>query len=119
MANATPLIWSNASRTMLFNIHTAKWDRQLLDLFDIGITLTKSAGNRCLFWRCATAVWNQYFLPIPIRAVIGDQQAALYAHVEQPPTNLRIRMAQVICHGQLWYCTHPNGTIGHHHWVAN
>ena len=26
---------SNASRTMLFNIHTAKWDRQLLDLFDI------------------------------------------------------------------------------------
>ena len=68
---------TNASRTMLYNIHELRWDPWLLDLFDIPESLLPevlpSSGE---FGRTASAgiVPN-----VPICGVAGDQQAALFA----------------------------------------
>ena len=67
---------SNASRTMLFNIHKMEWDEELLRLFDIPAcmmpTVLPSAG---LFGYTDTEVFGTQ---IPITGVAGDQQAALF-----------------------------------------
>ena len=67
---------TNASRTMLYNIHTGEWDPWLLDLFDIPASLMPevrpSAGD---FGRTANPGITQ---GIPICGVAGDQQAALF-----------------------------------------
>jgi len=69
---------TNASRTLLFNIRTFEWDKELLNLFDIPARVlgeVKHSGS--IF---ATTSKNISGLPegIPIAAVMGDQQAALY-----------------------------------------
>lgn len=72
---------SNASRTMLFNIHTLTWDEELLALFNIPTSVlpsvVSSSGvlgetDRALF---ASVGLKQ---PIPIAGVAGDQQAATF-----------------------------------------
>lgn len=65
---------SNASRTMLYNISTLKWDLELLDLFDIPIEIlpeVKDSDDHFGFFE-----YEEY--EIPISAVLGDQQAALF-----------------------------------------
>lgn len=68
--------YSNACRTMLFNIHTLDWDPEILEFFDIPTsTLPKvmesgaDFGNMSAKWLGAE---------IPITAVLGDQQSALF-----------------------------------------
>ena len=66
---------SNASRTLLFNIHTGEWDDELLRLWDIPRSLlpgvTDSSGP------CAeTSLLGDK--PIPIAGIAGDQQSALF-----------------------------------------
>lgn len=67
---------TNASRTLLFNIHEQCWDDQLLSLFNIPKTILPqvkdSADN---FGHIDPAILGQ---AIPITAMIGDQQAALF-----------------------------------------
>ncbi|WP_032093942.1 FGGY-family carbohydrate kinase [Necropsobacter rosorum] len=69
--------YSNASRYQLFNLHTAQWDPQLLDLFGIPLSclpeILPSNGYRGETQGCGS-------LPdgIPIMAQIGDSHAALY-----------------------------------------
>jgi len=67
---------SNASRTMLFNIHTMQWDEELLKLFRIPScmlpTVMPSSG---LFGYTAPHLFGG---EIPIAGVAGDQQAALF-----------------------------------------
>ena len=65
---------TNASRTMLWNIHNNQWDQELLALFDIPASLLPEVypsshrfGNCSLFGH-----------PIPIASIVGDQQAALF-----------------------------------------
>lgn len=69
--------FSNASRTMLFNIHQACWDEELLQIMDIPPALLpelqESKGD---FGSLDPALLLG--LKIPIQAVLGDQQAALY-----------------------------------------
>jgi len=70
---------SNASRTMLFNIHTLEWDNELLELFQIpALILPEVYGS------------SQYFaeitgdLPgsgVPLTGMAGDQQAALFGQL--------------------------------------
>jgi glycerol kinase len=64
---------TNASRTMLFNINSMKWDDDLLDLFDIPLSMMPKVqpcdGN--------FGTLNLDNRNIAIRGVIGDQQAAL------------------------------------------
>ncbi|WP_017471534.1 FGGY-family carbohydrate kinase [Amphibacillus jilinensis] len=63
---------SNASRTMLFNINTRVWDKQLLTLFQIPnhiLPVVKDSHDDYGDYR-----------GIPIKSVVGDSQAALYGH---------------------------------------
>jgi len=68
--------YSNASRTLLFNIHTCDWDDQLLELLDIPRQLlpevVPSSGHLGETDRTVLGA------PIPISGVAGDQQAALF-----------------------------------------
>ncbi|MCA0132502.1 glycerol kinase GlpK [Winogradskyella alexanderae] len=68
---------SNASRTMLFNIRTLKWDRKLLELFDIPKDIlpeVKSSSEIYGYTRLFGA-------EIPIAGIAGDQQAALFGQL--------------------------------------
>ena len=65
---------TNASRTMLFNIHTQDWDDGLLELFDIPRSLLPDVlDNAAEFGETESALFGG---PIPIRGMAGDQQAA-------------------------------------------
>ena len=69
---------SNASRTMLMNLETGNWDEELLNLFNIPASLMpKIQPSMGLFGKTDSEVLNA---EIPITAIFGDQQAALYAH---------------------------------------
>lgn len=65
---------SNASRTMLYNIHNLKWDDELIKLFELESSiLPEVKANADLFGH-----WNYDGHQIPITGVAGDQQAALF-----------------------------------------
>ncbi len=64
---------TNASRTLLFNINTMEWDDELLELFDI----PKSMMPKVLACDEDFGTISIKGNDIPIRGVIGDQQAAL------------------------------------------
>ncbi len=68
--------YSNASRTMLFNIHTLEWDEEILEELDIPkCILPKVKPSSCVYGETDP----QYFgAPIPIGGAAGDQQAALF-----------------------------------------
>lgn len=71
--------YTNAARTMLFNIHTLDWDEELLSLFDIPRSMLPEVYPSGHFYG-ATA--DSYFGGrLKICAVAGDQQAALYGHL--------------------------------------
>ncbi|NLT13210.1 MAG: glycerol kinase GlpK [Clostridiales bacterium] len=66
--------YTNASRTMLFNIHTLKWDETLLGMMDIPHTmLPEVQESACLYGTIPVQGAH-----IPIAGVAGDQQAALF-----------------------------------------
>ncbi len=66
---------TNASRTLLFNIHDLKWDDELLSLFDIPASLLPEVKNSSdQFGFTQSSLLGH---PIAINALIGDQQAAL------------------------------------------
>jgi glycerol kinase len=67
---------SNASRTMLFNVHTNRWDEDLLAALDIPASLMPSVQpSASLFGEVAPALLGH---AIPIGGVAGDQQSALF-----------------------------------------
>ncbi len=68
--------YSNASRTMLFNINTLTWDDELLTLFDIPKQILPSAlPSSCVFGYTDKTILGA---SLPIGGVAGDQQAALF-----------------------------------------
>jgi glycerol kinase len=70
---------SNASRTMLFDINTLEWDKQLLQLFNIPASMlpeVKSSSE--VFGHTAG---NILATKIPIAGIAGDQQAALFGQM--------------------------------------
>jgi len=70
---------SNASRTMLFNIHTLQWDDDLLKLFDIPASmLPEVKSNSTHFTDTSGLIFSS---KIPISGVAGDQQAALFGQM--------------------------------------
>ena len=69
---------SNASRTMLMNLETGNWDDSLLKLFNIPSTIVPEIlPNMGIF---GTTDPELLGAEIPIAAIFGDQQAALFAH---------------------------------------
>jgi glycerol kinase len=69
---------SNASRTMLYNLHDRAWDQELLDLFQIPANLLPEVRSSMSDFGITDAAIIG--ANIPIRAIFGDQQAALFAH---------------------------------------
>jgi glycerol kinase len=70
---------TNASRTMLFNIHTLEWDQELLDLLDIPVSiLPEVKPSSQLYGRTSSGFFG---LEIPIGGIAGDQQAALFGQM--------------------------------------
>ncbi len=67
---------SNASRTMLYNIHTMDWDDELLALFGIPRAMCPAVlPSSGIFGETDPALFGA---PIPIAGVAGDQQSALF-----------------------------------------
>lgn len=74
---------TNASRTMLYNIHELKWDTALLKLFNIPMAIlpeVKSSSE--VYGHTDLLVTNQQ---IPIAGIAGDQQAALFGQICTAP----------------------------------
>lgn len=68
--------YTNASRTMLFNIHELKWDKELLDLFDIPESMLPDIKpSSCIYGETDESLFGT---KIPIAGDAGDQQAALF-----------------------------------------
>lgn len=68
--------YTNASRTMLFNIHTLEWDKELLELFDIPESLLPEVkASSGIFGYTDRKVLGS---EVAIAGVAGDQQAALF-----------------------------------------
>jgi glycerol kinase len=67
---------SNAARTMLFNIHTLRWDEELLALFDIpaGVLPEVVASSEIV----GLAAEECFGAAVPIAGIAGDQQAATF-----------------------------------------
>ena len=68
--------YSNASRTMLFNIRTLKWDNKMLDALNIpSLMLPYVTDSSRIYGFTHRAVFD---VEIPIAGIAGDQQAALF-----------------------------------------
>ncbi|MGN0979867.1 MAG: glycerol kinase GlpK [Candidatus Avoscillospira sp.] len=68
--------YSNASRTMLFNINTLQWDQEILDELEIPASmLPEVKPSSCVYGYTDPALLGG---PIPIGGAAGDQQAALF-----------------------------------------
>jgi glycerol kinase len=67
---------SNASRTMLFNIHTLRWDDELLDIFGVPASVLPEVVASSEEIGTAREEW--FGAPIPIAGIAGDQQAATF-----------------------------------------
>jgi len=70
---------TNASRTMLFNIHTREWDKELLDLFTIPALMMPEVRS-CSEVYCETQA-PVFKKGIPVSGIVGDQQAALFGQL--------------------------------------
>lgn len=78
---------SNASRTMLFNIYTQRWDDEILELFQIPKSILPKV-------RPSSEVYGQtspelFAAKIPISGIAGDQQAALFGQMCLEPGMLK------------------------------
>jgi glycerol kinase len=74
---------SNASRTLLFNIHTQQWDQDLLELFQIPQSILPDV-------RASSEVYGEtladvFGCPIAIAGIAGDQQAATFGQAALQP----------------------------------
>ena len=68
--------FSNASRTMLFNIHTLQWDKELLSMLNIpAVVLPKVLPSSHVY---GETIPNIFGVKIPICGIAGDQQSALF-----------------------------------------
>lgn len=66
--------YTNASRTMLFNIHTQMWDEELCRLFGVPMEILPEVRSSSEFYGNASISGQ----PVPITGIAGDQQAALF-----------------------------------------
>lgn len=68
--------YSNASRTLMFNINTLQWDEEILREFNIPrCMLPEARPSSCIYGETAAAFFGA---PIPIGGAAGDQQSALF-----------------------------------------
>ena len=70
---------SNASRTMLFNINTLKWDAELLSLFDIPLAMMPEVASSSEIYEYSNTTF--FASKVPIGGIAGDQQAAMFGQM--------------------------------------
>ncbi|MDG5786301.1 glycerol kinase GlpK [Evansella sp. AB-P1] len=69
--------YSNASRTLMFNIHDLKWDDELLSILDIPVAMLPEVRPSSEVYG-KTVDYHFFGVEVPIAGVAGDQQAALF-----------------------------------------
>jgi len=74
---------SNASRTMLFNIHTLTWDEELLRLFDVPASVLPEVRSSSEVYGETQNILTAH--NIPVAGIAGDQQAALFGQMCMQP----------------------------------
>ncbi|MDR6569819.1 glycerol kinase GlpK [Chitinophaga ginsengisegetis] len=74
---------TNASRTMLFNIHTQAWDDELLAMLDIPASMLPEVKQSSEV--CGETASGIFAVQIPIAGVAGDQHAALFGQMCTAP----------------------------------
>jgi len=79
--------YTNASRTLLFNIREKKWDTWLLDLFAVPCSMLPEVRNSMDDFGRVTAL--EELNDVPIAAVAGDQQAALFGQCCFEPSSIK------------------------------
>ena len=72
---------TNAARTMLFNIHTLEWDKELLHLFGVPESMLPKVCSSSEVYADADILG----CPVPIGGMAGDQQAALFGQMCTDP----------------------------------
>ena len=70
---------TNASRTMLFNIHTLQWDAELLQLLDVPASMLPQVKSSSEVYGHTAQLFAQQ--EIPIAGIAGDQQSALFGQM--------------------------------------
>lgn len=78
---------SNASRTMLFNIHTLEWDQELLDYFNIPRSMMPEVKSSSEVYGHTTSTLFAH--SVPIAGIAGDQQAALFGQMCVEPGSVK------------------------------
>lgn len=69
--------YTNASRTLFFNLHTLSWDHELIELFGLkGINLPEIKPSASLFGE--TTLDGLFDQPVPVTGMIGDSHAAAF-----------------------------------------
>ncbi|MEI6188815.1 MAG: glycerol kinase GlpK [Chitinophagia bacterium] len=74
---------TNASRTMLFNIHTLEWDTELLHLLDVPASMLPQVKSSSEVYGHTTQLFAHH--EIPIAGIAGDQQSALFGQMCTAP----------------------------------
>ncbi|MDB5211189.1 MAG: Glycerol kinase [Sediminibacterium sp.] len=74
---------SNASRTMLFNIHSLQWDEELLKIFDVPASMLPEVRSSSEVYGHTQNILTAH--NIPIAGIAGDQQAALFGQMCTQP----------------------------------
>lgn len=78
---------SNASRTMLFNIHTLDWDSELLEFFGVPHSmLPKVCSSSSIYGHTKASLFAH---EVPIAGIAGDQQAALFGQMCTNPGDIK------------------------------
>lgn len=78
---------SNASRTMLFNIHTLKWDEDLMKLFGIPMSMLPEVRSSSeIYGYTKTTIFAH---KVPVAGIAGDQQAALFGQMCTTPGSVK------------------------------
>jgi glycerol kinase len=69
--------YSNASRTLMYNIHELKWDKELLDILGVPASMLPEVHPSSSIY-AHTVDYHFFGKEVPIAGVAGDQQAALF-----------------------------------------
>ena len=78
---------TNASRTMLFNIHDLKWDEELMKLLDIPMSMMPAVKSSSeVYGHTKTTIFAH---EVPISGIAGDQQAALFGQMCIEPGSIK------------------------------
>ena len=76
---------TNASRTLLFNIHKCEWDPELLRLFDIPASVLPEVRSSSEVYGHTASIMAPGSVGVPIAGIAGDQQAALFGQLCTQP----------------------------------